>query len=833
MSSRWFFSSARVGAMAAATGGPALPTSVRFTREVNGGKEQVDAPGPGLALIGAGDVTGFDRAMVRREEPPPGTPDAAENVMACVEFAHADLPWLLSPGQVTVDGHAVPQPWLVLVVLEATEAAQPRDADPLPLLTAPLAALPPLAESWAWAHVEARLDDGVTDRNVARQAAAAGVRAQSASVIGRLLCPRRLLADRTWIAAVVPATLAGVQAGRGLAVTAQPGEPAWRPGGTDPVVLPVYHWWSFRTGQAGTFEELARKLDFTKAADAGLGTRTVDVGHPWPADDTAENPAGPVTVALDGALRVPRSAGPEVWSDTARQQQFRDLLRQRLDEPAQRREPAEEETDRDVLAVGPPLYGSHHTGEQTVPADENSWLATLNLEVRRRVAAALGARYVQLEQEFLMARAWEQAGEIRAANKLLAATELAAAAADRAQRKHLDPLPVADLVTAFAPARNRLKLTMGANNLVAEPTTLATALARADAGIPGVASTAFARLTRRGGALARRADRIGATSDTPVIEQRLADQSVDMSGDTGLPRTVSDSVIPAPLQLRRLSGRIPTASMDVREGGIRPLAPIMAHPRFSVPMAEELLARWPEWAIPGIGGLPQNSVTLLETNPEFVAALLVGLNHELNRELLWREFPTDQRGTPFAWFWPTDGDDVDEIARWPLDAPLGSQVRTGAGTLALLVRGELLRRFPGTALLAVRGENGKLPAAFGGTQATPLALDETTTLYLVADLSAERAIAEDWFLVFREPMHGTQFGYDSGPAVPVAKWADLTWAAVGQDAGRHVQVGHVPGTPDDPPGDPAKWGRDPADMARIAFQQPFQLAFRASVLLRP
>ena len=30
-----------------------------------------------------------------------------------------------------------------------------------------------------------------------------------------------------------------------------------------------------------------------------------------------------------------------------------------------------------------------------MPDDQGSWMNTLNLEVRRRVAAALGARYVQ------------------------------------------------------------------------------------------------------------------------------------------------------------------------------------------------------------------------------------------------------------------------------------------------------------------------------------------------------------------------------------------------------------------------------------------------------
>ena len=828
MSTRWFFSSARVGAAAAATGGPALPTSVTFNQQVDGRQVAVTAPGPELTLLGPGDVTGFDRAIVQREEPPPGTVDAAENIMASVELTQADVPWLLSPG-LSVPGRQ-PLPWLVLVVLDTDEAPPPRDAAPLPLLTAPLAALPPLSESWAWVHVEARLDDGVLDPEAARQAAAAGVRAHSAGVVGRLLCPRQLLPDRTWIAAVVPATKAGADAGRGRPVTSPPAEPAWVAGGPGVVELPVYHWWTFRTGAAGTFEELARKLEFTKAADAGLGTRVIDVGRPWPAEDAI----GPATVAIDGALRVPGPPTAETWSDPVPQQRFRDVLRDRIDLQELRRTAP---VDDAVPSVGPPLYGTHHTGVRTVPADPGSWLTTLNLEVRRRVAAALGARYVQLEQEFLMARAWEQAGEIRAANRLLAATELAAAAAERAQHKHLDPLPVTDLVTTMAPVRNRLRLSAGSQSLVDNPITLAASLAP-DPTAAAVASTAFARLTRRGGALARRAGRIGAGEPdaTPVLEDKLINMRFNLARDGGgLTSEVTGNVSPVPLQLRRMSDRIPTATMtDRAEDERRPLGPIMAHPRFAVPIAEELLARWPEWAIPGIGGLPPNSVTLLETNPEFVAALLVGLNQEFNRELLWREFPTDQRGTPFARFWPTEGDDVDEIARWPVDAPLGSQLRSGAqGSLALLVRGELLRRFPGTALLAVRGDNGRLPAAFGGIPATPLPLDESTTLYLVPGLSAERARNEDWFLVFREPMRGTQFGFDSGPAVAVAKWADLTWDAVSRHTGRFARADTAPASPNDPPGDPARWGTSSADMARIAFQQPFQLAFRAAVLLRP
>jgi hypothetical protein len=832
MSTRWFFSSARVGAGAATPAGQALGTAVTFRREVDGRPpDSVTANGPGLTLVGPGDVLGFDRSMVLREEPPPGAPPAAANILASVEFTHADLPWLLSPGEAATPSGPSPLPWIVLVVLDEDEAAPPRRGDPLPVLTAPVGVLPPLAQRWAWAHVEARLDDSVTDLATATALASAGVRGHSAGVIARLLCPRKLEPDRGWIAAVVPATNAGVATGLSRAPAGPPSGDAWT-GGGGTVELPVYHWWRFRTTTEGRFEDLARRLRFRAAADAGLGTRTVDVSRPWPAEPSD----GPATVALDGALRAPGPATPETWSDPAAQAGFRDLITKRLNAPARNRALPPGDPNRDTAAVGPPLYGCHHTGQPTVPERPDSWLTTLNLEVRRRVAAALGARYIQLEQEFLMARAWEQVGEIRQANRLLAMTELATAAAEQAQRKHLHPLDAADLLTAMAPVSNRMRLTAA----VAAPTTLATALS-ASPQLPGATSTAFARLTRRGGALARRAGRAGGSvaANGFVIMQGLAAVSGDdhPGPDPGLlTGDMRAAVSPLPLQLLRMADRIPTESVAARTADdARPLRPIMKHPTFDVPIAEELLTRWPEWAIPGIGALPPDSVTLLETNPAFVAALLVGLNHEFNQELLWREFPTDQRGTAFARFWPTDGPDVDEIARWPVGDPLGSQLRTGGeGNLALLVRGELLHRFPGTSLLAVRGENGALPTTFAGTSGTPLALDESTVLYLFAGLDEQRARAEDWFFVFREPMHGTQFGFDSGPQPDqMETWADLTWAGVHVEAGC-VQLDPPPDTsPSLPAGDSPVWKRDAADQARIAFQRPFQLAFRAATLLGP
>jgi len=60
-----------------------------------------------------------------------------------------------------------------------------------------------------------------------------------------------------------------------------------------------------------------------------------------------------------------------------------------------------------------------------------------------------------------------------------------------------------------------------------------------------------------------------------------------------------------------------------------------------------------DYILPGLENVPQNTVGLLQTNRRFIEAYMVGLNHEMASELLWREFPTDHRGSYFRSFWDT------------------------------------------------------------------------------------------------------------------------------------------------------------------------------------
>jgi len=148
---------------------------------------------------------------------------------------------------------------------------------------------------------------------------------------------------------------------------------------------------------------------------------------------------------------------------------------------------------------------------------------------------------------------------------------------------------------------------------------------------------------------------------------------------------------------------------------------VMAYPKIDVPMYEPLKAISAELFLPNINLIPPNSITLIETNQKFIEAYMVGVNHEFARKLLWREYPTDQRGSYFRQFWDVRGYfnvdnlppdqlkeklyDIPELHKWPLDSNLGDHNNREApgetGEQAVLViRGELLKKYPTAVIYA-------------------------------------------------------------------------------------------------------------------------------------
>ena len=263
----------------------------------------------------------------------------------------------------------------------------------------------------------------------------------------------------------------------------------------------------------------------------------------------------------------------------------------------------------------------------------------------------------------------------------------------------------------------------------------------------------------------------------------------------------------------------------------------MAHPRFKYPMYEPLHRYDREWMIPGLGAIEKpDMVTLLQTNNRFIEAYLVGLNHEMARELLWREFPTDQRGTYFSSFWTKAPELVADMheAAWQ-GGVLGSHVDPRLdGKLVLLVRGDLVRRYPGVvahaAMDAGLDEFG-IPLFTADTPIATLFHVFLPPNVLLVGFAMTRAridtAGERWWFTLSENPTEPRFGLD--PSRNEARtrdslvWADFGIASPGGflDATQHTDL--VFGE--------SRWGDSSADVAYQLFQLPARAAFLAKAMV--
>lgn len=270
--------------------------------------------------------------------------------------------------------------------------------------------------------------------------------------------------------------------------------------------------------------------------------------------------------------------------------------------------------------------------------------------------------------------------------------------------------------------------------------------------------------------------------------------------------------------------------------------PVMAYPRIDLPMYEPLEKISTDLFCPNLHLVEQNSITLLETNQAFIEAYMVGLNHEMARELLWREYPTDQRGSVFRQFWDARGVldteglsadelreklyDIPELHRWSKTSDLGEHDnREVAGAteeeLVLLIRGELLKKYPTAVIYAHRAAwqlkaNGAidprkervLVELTAAEEADPPRSKVRTPLYEAKvdpdcyffgfDLTAEDAKGgtgaqptddPGWFFVIKERPGEPRFGLDieREAGEHLNTFNDLAWSdAAGVEEGEHL-----------------------------------------------
>ncbi len=899
--------------------------------------------GVDVRVHGPGDVTGIDPRQVIRTEPKALTQNYEPNFFAAVEFDRPDFPWMMTPLKesplvVATDpttASARLRPWIVLVAVRRQDGIslkmQPGRQLPVLEIAAPASVrdeLQALTDSWAWAHAQ----------TVGGQSDAAGV-IRNGPVehnSSRLLCPKRLRPQSSYIACVVPAFRLGVLAGLGLPVTDADEaklEAAWHP--TDSTVrLPVYFHFEFNTGPDGDFEALADLL-------APRSLTADDVTIPLDIASTGDSrlPIDAPQIRLDGAL----SAGKPPEFDNL---DYQSALAGIVNQP----EPTLDPLAPDPV-VAPPIYGRWHAARQSV-TPEASWLSDLNLDPRRRIAAGLGTRVVQEHQEEYMTIAWSQLGEILKVNALLRRAQLARAAMDASHAKTVAKLQgtVDRIFSLVAPMNTRL---------LDDAVTIAVSF-RASRVPEGIVSPAFRKLTRARGALANRlfqgltplfaAEGNGETpipsliesinakaiavvpfkSDTGMIDGKtigtttpiptpavaaaapslaggvLDDPSQELPG-TGEGAKLSDPTVdpkaahsslvavqhflgaatgPKPVPILSARPALVTALGDQSGTRITPgktlperllarlglngvplvrslvdvFEPVLAAPQITQPMYAPLRDLSPEFLLPGVSRIPPNTVTLLDTNPAYVEAYMVGLNHEMARELLWRGFPTDQRGTCFSQFWDpscrvpparTAADrearrDIVPIHTWPLDTRLGDHQpvdpgRASGSQVVLVIRGELLRRYPNTIIYAAPekddpqghfdlDESKEEVPIFRGT----IPPDITFIGFNLTDADVR---SRRLYFVLQEQPTEPRFGLNDveadkiDPNADLTAWEDLAWGHFGPGA-EFVEVGKLPNAKSLPTN--PVWGVNSAHMASITLQTPVRVAiFGPDILPAP
>lgn len=142
---------------------------------------------------------------------------------------------------------------------------------------------------------------------------------------------------------------------------------------------------------------------------------------------------------------------------------------------------------------------------------------------------------------------------------------------------------------------------------------------------------------------------VGIVLEKPSLDLGLINRTVyeSLSPTLTIPRWIYSSVI------------IPRFILDQMK---ETFVEAMAYPKFDLPMYKPLVEYSAELFLPNINFIDQNSISILETNQKFIESYMVGLNHEFARELMWREYVTDQRGSYFRQFWEVNGlMDIDTI----------------------------------------------------------------------------------------------------------------------------------------------------------------------------
>ncbi len=805
----------------------------------------------GAEVLGAGDVVGIDSQMIARVEPAASATEFEPNYFPFVEFVDSDFPWRYT---LRTDAAGRRLPWLVLLALKADEfefRAQGSATLPVLRILEPAKTLPTLSQSWAFAHMH------LAHPGEQQTADLGGLIASRADLhFSRLMAPRKLEPNTTYTLALVPSTEAGRLAGLGKTDKASPFDKlAWAADTAAGLELPVYFQSRFTTSVLADFELLVRRLKpyridasspVAAPVEAFAGDPGFYVGY--------ANPSATFEVQ-DALMRADLSVQP-FNTDPALHALLKVTLETEI--AGELVSAAADGPDREDPMVAMPPHGwrfRRQTQVDAARAAQGQVVDRVNLDLKFRHAAGLGAEVVRRNQEKYAALCWNQYAEVVAMNQAIARLRTARELTAVVTRRHfarLDPevaLALAEPVhglTALGPGSSVSSLLSQtgvpasfASRALRRSASKRTARPAAAAGTATIAKVPMPVLPGTRPPLPQRRlelDRTIVTRSTITpASRRILIKLLGPELDIDPPDPPPRAIAVAPVQVAGLGNAVeglfaslPTLKAKYRMPGLavaeaEKLDPIMRTPVISDPLVEPLKAFSSRSILRATDSMPNNSVAVVKENRAFVEAFLIGANHEMNNELRWREFPTDMRGTIFSRFWdrkrpPSDptGNDIPPIHSWtrPLGTNYPAHDTDRKEALVLLIRGDLVRRF-GEILVVINhaatstyqhGQGTDSAPIFGGRLGNDLA-------YYGFDIARETVLADKtrfFFLIYEAPGR-VRFGLDIGSAQVrrdrfLFKTAALSFplTTLGRDPVKSYLPAHLI-TGNSGPAQPAKW----------------------------
>ncbi len=300
--------------------------------------------------------------------------------------------------------------------------------------------------------------------------------------------------------------------------------------------------------------------------------------------------------------------------------------------------------------------------------------------------------------------------------------------------------------------------------------------------------------------------------------------------------------------------------------------PLITYPEFKEATYSALAEISSELMLPNVQLIPMDTFSLLEVNQRFIESYLIGLNHEMARELLWREYPTDQRGSYFRRFW----DDLDNDPATPPppdikiltelnDHPLGQNMPADRGIplpdpddphVVFVIRSELLKKFPNALVYMQQAKfdtdkeaprlltNGNVAS---GQRIMPIfkASIYPEVSFFGFPITVDEATGDKddpgWFFVVQERPGEPRFGLDieaentGDDFDSIGEWNDLAWPMVATDDQHFLRVTQASALTKPPKAgvaDAYTWGRNGAHMAGILLQLPFMVAVHATDMIK-